>query len=563
MVLRRTTAALAASFALAMLAALSAEAHAGTYHVYSCRMPDGQAAPVDGWAGSLAGTFAYAEDTCRGGGALVAGLGDEPVRSANTDYATWAFGTPTGTSIAAGTLWRAGDADGGGAVNAEYQVWFSAPVNSSAPASTFSWCVGGLECPSGVGDQGDPLAQVNRLTVPAANLGQHIYFNASCLGEATYKCSAGKGDANGYAAVVYLYAADLTLEQSEGPHVSAVTGELTSAPVIRGQSDVAFDATDAGSGVYEAVFSVDGQTVQRTVVDGNGGRCRDVGQTSDGAPAFLYVQPCLASASADVPFDSTSVANGAHHLVVDVIDAAGNAAPVLDRTVTISNPPPPGVPGPANGSNASTQATMTVRWSATRRATLLSAYGRSQVATGRLTGPGGTPIAGAAIDVRATPAYAGAKAVAMSSPHTDSAGRFSFHVPHGASSRTLGFAYRAHVGDALPVVTRTLQLRVRAGVALRVSPHTTNVGSTIFFRGHLLGRPVPSAGKQLVLEARSPGSAWIEFKVVHTDARGRYRSSYKFKFPGPADYSFRARSEAESDYPYAPGASNVVHVHER
>jgi hypothetical protein len=563
MVGRRTKAALAASFALAMLAVLAASAHAGMYHVYSCRTPDGHAAPADGWVGSVAGTFAYAEDTCASGGALVAGLGDEPVRSANTDFSTWAFGTPTGISIASATLWRAGDADGGGAANAEYQFWFSAPVNSSEPAGTFGWCVGGLECPSGVGDQSDPLAQTNRLTVPAADLGQHIYFNASCLGGATYKCPAGTGDANAYAAVVYLYAADLTLEQTEGPHASAVTGELTSAPAIRGQSDVAFDATDAGSGIYEAVFNVDGQTVQRTVLDSNGGHCRDVGQTSGGALAFLYVQPCLASASADVPFDSTSVANGAHHLVVDVIDAAGNAAPVLDRTVTIANPPPPGVPGPPNGANASTQAAMSVRWSATRRTALLSAYGRSQVVTGRLIAPGGTPIVGAAIDVRAMPAYAGAAQVVMSSPHTDSAGRFSVRLPRGASSRTLHFAYRAHVGDALPVVTRTLRLRVRAGVALRVSPHTTGVGSTIFFRGRLLGGPVPRGGKQLVLEARSPSSAWIEFKVVHTDSRGRYRSSYRFKFPGPANYSFRARSEAESDYPYAPGASNVVHVHER
>jgi hypothetical protein len=563
MVGRRTTAALALSFALAMPGVLAASAHAGTYHVYSCRMPDGQAAPADGWVGSVAGTFAYSEDACSSGGALVAGLGDEPVRSANSDFATWAFGTPVGTSIAAATLWRAGDADGGGAINADYQFWFSAPVNSSAPASTFSWCVSGLECPAGLGNQGDPLAQANQLMVPAPNLGQHIYFNASCLGEATYTCPAGKGDANGYAAVVYLYAADLTLEQSEGPHVSAVSAELTSAPVIRGQSDVAFDATDAGSGVYEAVFNVDGQTVQRTVVDDDGGRCRDVGQTSDGAPAFLYVQPCPASASADVPFDSTSVANGTHHLVVDVIDAAGNAAPVLDRTVTIANSPPPGVPGPANGSNASTQAAMSVRWTATRRATLLSGYGRSQSVTGQLTGPGGTPIVGAAIDVRAMPAYAGASPLAMSGARTDSAGRFSVRLPRRASSRTLDFAYRAHLGDALPVVTRTLQLRVRAGIGLHVSPHTTSVGSTIFFRGRLLGGPIPRGGKQLVLEARSPGSAWIEFNVVHTDAHGRYRSSYRFKFPGPADYSFRVRSEAEADYPYAPGASNVVHVHER
>jgi hypothetical protein len=104
---------------------------------------------------------------------------------------------------------------------------------------------------------------------------------------------------------------------------------------------------------------------------------------------------------------------------------------------------------------------------------------------------------------------------------------------------------------------------VRAGIALRVSPHTASVGSGIRFAGRLRGGPIPQGGKQLVLEARSPGSAWIEFKVVRTDARGRFHASYRFKFPGPAEYRFRVRSEAESDFPFAAGASNVAAVHER
>ena len=118
--------------------------------------------------------------------------------------------------------------------------------------------------------------------------------------------------------------------------------------VVQGTSDLAFSATDPGAGVYEALFSVDGQVVQSTVVDENGGRCRNVGQTADGLAAFLYVKPCLGSVSVDVPFDTTRVGNGAHHLIVSVIDPAGNAAPVLDRQVTVANPPAPGVPGPAS-----------------------------------------------------------------------------------------------------------------------------------------------------------------------------------------------------------------------
>ena len=136
-------------------------------------------------------------------------------------------------------------------------------------------------------------------------------------------------------------------------------------------------------------------------------------------------------------------------------------------------------------------------------------------------------------------------------------------VPRGASSRTIRLAYRAHFGDALPVVTRTLALVVRAGVRLRVSPHTTSVGHAIHFTGALLGGPIPHGGKPVVLEARSPGGPWIEFDVVRTNHRGRYRDSYTFKFPGPVDYRFRALSEGEADYPYATGSSDVVRVHER
>jgi hypothetical protein len=559
--------ALATTFAAAAaLAASAALAHpglarAGQFHVYSCRTPDGQSAPADGWSGSVATGGAwddYALNSCAGGGALVAALGDQTTHAANADLASWAFRPSPDYRVVGASLWRSGVLPGGMGTNSSYQVWLAAP----ALESPVDECVFVQGC-AGKGNPGEPMSQSNEVTIPKADLGGAIYASAACSGGAGRECPAGTGDANGYAAAMYLFAADVTLEQAEGPRASAVGGELASAPVVRGESDVAFDATDAGAGVYEAVFSVDGQTVQRTTLDSNGGRCRDVGQTTDGTAAFEYVQPCLGSVSADVAFDSTSVSNGTHHLLVSVIDAAGNAAPVLDREVTVDNPPPPGAPGPPNGANASAQASLSVRWKATRRTRLLSAFGRAQTLDGRLTGPGGVPIAGAQIDLRATPSYTGAKPISMASLRTDASGRFSARIAGGESSRTLRFSYRAHLGDALPVVTRTLRLSVRAGGALRVAPHSASVGTTIAFRGRLRGGSVPPSGKQLVLEARSPGSQWIEFKVVRTDARGRYRASYRFKFAGPADYVFRVRSEPESDYPFAAGTSNVVAVHER
>jgi hypothetical protein len=561
MTLRVVTGELLACLALA---ALPPGAEAGRYHVYTCRTPSGEIAPVDGWSGSVAGAAVYAETTCPGGGALVAALRDA-TRTANTDIATWAFEAPTDATIAAATLWRAGDADGVAAAGATYALWFSGPnnANSPTPAYSFAQCESGLECPVGVGNTSQPMSAENRVVVPAANLGAHLYVDASCVGSNEFKCREGQHDPNGYAAVVYVYAADVVLEQSVGPTAGNVSGELASAPAVQGASDVAFSATDPGSGVYEAVFTVDGQVVQRTVVDQNGGRCRDVGQTADGVPAFLYVRPCLGSVSADVPFDTTRVGNGPHHLIVSVIDAAGNAATVLDRQVTVANPPRPGVPGPANGTGASAQARLSVSWKGTRRERITRPYGRSATADGLLTGPGGVPIAGAVIDLTATPSYVGGQPTLIQSPHTGRDGRFSVRIGRGASSRALHFAYRSHFGDALPAATRTLALEVQAGISLSVAPHTASVGRSIFFRGRLLGGPIPPGGKQLVLEARSPGSSWIEFQVVRTDARGRYHASYRFKFPGPARYEFRVRSEPESDFPFAAGSSNLVAVRER
>jgi len=364
---------------------------------------------------------------------------------------------------------------------------------------------------------------------------------------------------------VNLYAADIVLEQGAGPTTSAVSGELASAPAVSGTSDVAFDASDPGAGVWETVFSVDGKVVQSTVPDEGGGRCRNVGQMTDGLPAFLYLQPCPQKESVDVPFNTTAVSNGSHHLIVSVLDAAGNAAPVLDREIDVDNPVPVNqIPAhPPNGTNASSQASLTARWTSTTKAHLTRAWGQRETITGRLMAPGGAAIAGAAIDLVATPQFTGSKPLTLASPRTGPDGRFALSLPRGESSRTLSFAYRAHVGDALPVATRTLTLGVRAGVILSVAPRTVSVGGSIFFKGVLQGAPLPAGGKQLVLEARSHRGAWIEFDVIRTGAHGSYRASYRFKFPGPARYQFRVLSKQEADFPFLGATSNVVAVNEQ
>jgi hypothetical protein len=87
------------------------------------------------------------------------------------------------------------------------------------------------------------------------------------------------------------------------------------------------------------------------------------------------------------------------------------------------------------------------------------------------------------------------------------------------------------------------------------------VGRKIFFSGVLHGTPIPEGGKQLVLEASS-GREWIQFNTIATNAKGRYRASYRFKLPGPVTYRFRVLSRYEADFPFLSGTSNVVDVHE-
>jgi hypothetical protein len=589
--MRRPAGSTLATGALAALCALAVgtgSAQAGGYHVYSCRMPNGQVAPTDGWSGNASGVSVHAEDKCAKGGALVAELGEGVSHAVGNDTATWMLSVPAGETLIKASLWRAGDAEGGAVANATYEFWLAGPAQPEA----FSSCVYVSGCMKVVGEPEEPLSVSNLVPVPAANLGEHLYVNASCGGLQTYKCPSGKGDSNGYAAVVYLYAADLVLEQSSQPTVTGVEGELASASTLSGTADLALHAADPGSGVYQAVFTVDGAELGRTLLSENGGRCRDVGQTTDGLPAFLYLRPCAPSLSADLPFDTTALSDGAHHLVVSVTDAAGNSTVALDRKIAVLNHPPvptaPLQPSPEghgltgtgkndpspspnptpqlaadNGTNASARATLSVHWSSTARASLAGAYGRAHTVLGRLTAPGGAPIGGAFVQVLATPAFQGASSRALASVRTAAGGGFRVRVPPATPSSRLTFAYGAHNPQAVPDVTATLELTVPARLTLRVTPLTSHVGGTIVFAGALSGSPLPPGGKQLVLEARTLSGPWRQFRVLSTASGGRYRSSYRFRLAGPIAYEFRAVSRREADFPYGTGASNVVLVHER
>ncbi len=627
--------ALSLAIALALTVVGAGGARAGEYHVYSCRTPGGQAAPTDGWSEGVHSGEDVTLDTCgQAGGGLIAGMDDGYVHAAHSpaDKATWTFTAPSGETVVSGQLWRADDVAGGSNQHAYYAAYFEGS-QIAGEDEAFDACTAWQPC-TGNGDFNTPLGSNNLASMPASVLpGNFLSLNVAC-GSAIveYGCPEGKNDPDGYAATIELFAADLTLSDTEAPTVSAVKGALAEAASVSGASDLEFHASDGGSGVYEVVVRVDGNIVSSAIPDEAGGHCRDLGGTSDGLPAFLYAQPCPPAAGVDLPLDTTAIANGAHHLLVSVLDASGNATPVLDREITVANAasqsggtggessgngtnPGGGSPGggtnpgggsgagagagagagngaagsgagaiagsalgganaglaalPAagqpNGTGASAQAHLTAGWRGHGGERLVGPYGAARTVEGRLTGPGGVPIAGAQIAVEETPAFTGAKPRPLATPRTAADGRWRLALPRAISSGALRISYSVHVGDLLPVATRTLTLAVRAGVELRIAPRIARAGGTIRFDGRLLGGPVPSGGKQLVLEARSPGGRWLEFHVIRGRAGGggRFHFDYRFRLPGPARYEFRVLCEAEADYPFAAGASDVVGVVER
>ncbi|MHB2001079.1 MAG: carboxypeptidase-like regulatory domain-containing protein [Solirubrobacteraceae bacterium] len=221
--------------------------------------------------------------------------------------------------------------------------------------------------------------------------------------------------------------------------------------------------------------------------------------------------------------------------------------------------------GATNGAPASANAKIDASWMTGKRrlrgSSLTVGYGRQARIEGRLTTASGKPIAGALVAISALPRYAGATSFSMRSVPTGANGRFSLTLK-GVSSRRIELSYASTLGGS-PSARASLSLSVRAGVRLRVAPRRTTLDGTITLSGKVLGDPVPHGGKEIVLEARSRGTRWLEFDVIRTNAHGRFEARHRFRLPGPIAYSFRAVSPSEADFPFSGGASKAVGVWER
>ena len=177
--------------------------------------------------------------------------------------------------------------------------------------------------------------------------------------------------------------------------------------------------------------------------------------------------------------------------------------------------------GAANGTGASDKASITARWTTTRRALKRSRFGLRHAIRGRLTDEHGKGIGGARVELAATVLARGARAQGTGSARTRADGTYALTLPRTVSSRRLDVRYRSHVNDLTPAASATLQLRVTAGVRLAIAPRVAHRGTTIRLRGRLMAGPVPARGKLLELQARTKGHRWVTFRTIRTQALGR------------------------------------------
>jgi hypothetical protein len=210
-----------------------------------------------------------------------------------------------------------------------------------------------------------------------------------------------------------------------------------------------------------------------------------------------------------------------------------------------------------NGSNASTAASLSLRFNGqpTRRVSV--AYGESVVVTGQLAGRGAKPIAGARI---ALSTVKGRALPPLDAVTTDADGTFRAVIPPGAS-RTIRFAYRAFADDADDADTADLEIGVRTVAHLRATPRALHNGDTVAFSGRVEGAPARS--RKVVEMQVWQDRHWLTFATTRL-RNGRFGYRYRFtRTRQRTRYVFRTIVRTDAGWPYETGSSNRVAVEVR
>jgi hypothetical protein len=532
---------LAALLLLSLALGLAADdARAASYDVWACRLPDGRAAPLDGWSYDGLGSGA---NQCPDFGFSASLPGSGAAASAT---AGWWFETPPGLTISGYELFRSART-GSGADGSQRVYGLYRDVPDFDPLGhLLEYCTPTAGCYAvGHPYPADPMDPANRVVKTGLN-SQRIILRVECRGANGSHTACGPSSVGGSVAVAR---ARMSLVDAYPPTLT-VAGPLAVPGVsLTGVQSATVAARDAGGGIERLELRVDGKTVERESVFDQASSCR--------AP-FTRVVPCPASVRRTLAYDTAALPNGVHSIQIAAVDAAGNSAVSAASTVRVVNG------SVANGFGASRRSSLNAHFVSADTATLRDhvsvRFGRTRPIAGRLTDADGIGIGSATLTVMSRARRRGAETRRAGTVITDEAGRFRY-LPVPGSSRELRVEYRAFSLDEAPSATATAKLNVRAGVRLRVVPRRTTSRGTIRFSGRLVGGPGRRRIQVTLYAVTRVGRSRVPVAVLRTDGRGRFRFAYRFvRTFAPFTYRFQARVEAQPTYPYAAAGSNIATV---
>jgi len=325
---------------------------------------------------------------------------------------------------------------------------------------------------------------------------------------------------------------ELTLSEDVPPIVLRPGGSLLEGSPQSGVRSLTYSASDLQSGLSRIDVLL-GETVVAS-------------QDLSSRCSHSDFTVCPASLDESLQVDTRAVTNGAYRLTVRVQDAAGNERLAHgDSNVEVANAP------------TLPRYTLVANFNGTSRTTLTVPYGRRASLRGRLQGS--DPVAaGIPIEVLETLDRKGKREVAAAQVETKADGSFSVRLKTNRPSRTLRLVYRPNgVGE---IASRTLRLRVRAASRLRASLR----GRVVRFSGRVFGGPIAKRGKRVLMEGRSPGSAWTQFRSFRTDRRGRFSGTYRLRVRRPGVVlKIRAVVPTEDGYGYVGSRSRAVSLRVR
>jgi hypothetical protein len=223
-------------------------------------------------------------------------------------------------------------ADSGGSASGNAVLYEPAMAYPSDVFFQCAWSLGACGPPSSPNDTTGNIYLPN-------DAGGDFVAQATCGGNPGTTCSEHEtgGTASTAWSSVQVNSAQFTLSNAAVPTASGFSGTALEKGV-RGTGDLLFTATDTGGpGVYSVVATIDGTPVYSGTPNTNGGSCVAVGANS-GTLMFDGQQPCPAAEAVSIPIPTSGLPDGKHVLAVSVSDAAGNSSPVLDQTITTSNP---------------------------------------------------------------------------------------------------------------------------------------------------------------------------------------------------------------------------------